>query len=210
MTRGMPTGMDFGQGITSTVRSTLSAVIGGVGNLFDDDGALHAAELVIDEDAELPGGTELFAPGRRVAAFVKHSAPHGSVEFRTLCIKVADCYGPGRDQDVLLASSADGVPFHHAVLPAERLDSRLYSSLWLYLAGLEPIVLGARARTVAHADALTAGDRFDFLVGSAVGRFRPIGRLVIEQRVDDAVGRFSGSNAGGGLRALPPVSFYGT
>jgi hypothetical protein len=194
--------------VLTSLRATVSAVAGGVGNLFVGDGPVHSAELVIGDDAELPGGTELFDRGRRFDALVRLSTPSATSDFRTLCIKLPDCYGSGREQDILLSSSADGVPFHHAVLPAPRWDSRLFSSLWLYVAGVEPVVLGARADAVASAETLSAGDRLQFLLSSAIGRFRPVGQLMIGERRDETSCRFSGGNSGGGLRALPPVSFY--
>lgn len=197
--------MDITRFATTTIRSSLAAVLGGAGGLFEGDGPVYRATLAIDADAELPGGTELLTPGGRVDALVRLS--HAN-DFRTVCIKIPEAYGPHRDQDLLLASSADGIPFHHAVLPAEHLDSRLYSSLWLYLAGLEPIAFGLSAEELTQPDTVTPGDRFRFLVSSAVGRFRPIGTFTIEDEVAGAETQFAGRNTGGGLRALPPALFY--
>ncbi|MDP9166886.1 MAG: hypothetical protein M3O32_12630 [Actinomycetota bacterium] len=190
---------------TSSIRATASAVLGGVGGLFASDGPVHRASLVLYADSALPGGTELLTPGSTVDALVRMGVDG---EFRTLCLKVPDAYGPGRDQDFLLASSADGIPFHHAVLPAQRLDSRLFSSLWLYLAGIEPVVFGLRAEKIAQPGGLSDGDRFDFLISSAVGRFRSVGSLTIEGEGDTRARSFAGTNTGGGLRALPPALFY--
>lgn len=197
--------MDITRFATTSIRSSVAAVLGGVGGLFEGDGPEYRATLAIDSDAELPGGTELLTPGGRVDALVRFSHVN---DFRTVCIKIPDVYGPGRDQDLLLASSADGIPFHHAVLPAERLDSRLYSSLWLYLAGYEPVAFGLSAEELSQPDVVTHGDRFRFLVSSAVGRFRPIGTIVIEDESGGAATCFAGRNTGGGLRALPPAVFY--
>lgn len=197
--------MDITRFAPTSIRSSLSAVLGGVGGLFEGSGPVYQATLSIDADAALPGDTELLAPGKSTDALVRL----GRVDdFRTVCIKVPAAYGPGRDQDLLLASSADGIPFHHAVLPAEHVDSRLYSSLWLYLAGFEPVAFGLRADTLAHPDGVTQGDQFGFLVSSAVGRFRPIGNLTIEAEFDGPATHFAGRNNGGGLRALPPALFY--
>ena len=197
--------MGFSQTVPSTVRSTLSAVLGGVGGLFEGDGPVYRGTLAIDAAADVPGSTDLLAPGSQVQALVRPSTTTG---FRTVCIKIPDAYGPGRDQDLLLASSADGIPFHHAVLPAADVDSRLYSSLWLYLAGIEPVVFGLRAEQVEQSAELTPGDVFEFLISSAVGRFRPVGKLTIDGETTGAATTFAGSNNGGGLRALPPAVFY--
>lgn len=197
--------MSIARFATTTIRSSLAAVLGGVDGLFEGDGPVYRATLAIASDAEPPGGTELLTPGRRVNALVRFSHVN---DFRTVCMKIPDAYGPDRDQDLLLASSADGIPFHHAVLPAERLDSRLYSSLWLYLAGVEPVAFGLRAEELSQPDTVTDGDRFRFLVSSAVGRFREIGTVAIEAELGGAAIRFAGRNTGGGLRALPPAVFY--
>ena len=189
---------------TSSIRATASAVLGGVGGLFASDEPVHRASLVFSAGSALPGGTELLTPGSTVDALVRM----GVGEYRTLCLKVPDAYGPGRDQDFLLASSADGIPFHHAVLPAQRVDSRLFSSLWLHLAGIEPVVFGLRAETLAQPTGLSDGDRFDFLISSAVGRFRSVGSLTIEGEDGTGATSFAASNTGGGLRALPPALFY--
>ncbi len=196
--------MDIGRLATQSI-PTLSAVLGGVGGLFESGGPAYHASLVIDADADVPGGADLLAPGSRVDAIVRTSS---ATEFRTVCIKIPDAYGPGRDQDLFLASSADGIPFHHAVLPAAKVDSRLYSSLWLYLAGFEPVVFGLRAAAVSQSTEMTTGDGFDFLISSAVGRFRRVGTLTVDDQFNGAATTFAGSNTGGGLRALPPALFY--
>lgn len=190
---------------TTTIRSSVAALLGGVGGLFDGTGPVHKATLALDSDADLPGGSALLVPGAEAAALVRL----GPVEDHySVCIKIPHAYGPGRDQDLLLASSADGIPFHHAVLPAENISSRVYSSLWLYLAGIEPVAFGLAADRVARPDQLTDGDRLRVLISSAVGRFRPIGDLAIGDLYDGGAPEFAGSNSGGGLRALPPALFY--
>ena len=120
--------------LTDAIRSTLSTVLGDVGGLFAQQGVVFAATLEIDDDADLPGGTELLVPGRRDA--LVRLAPVTDLGVpRTVCVKVPDAYGGGRGQDFLLASSGDGAPMHHAVVPTST-PAHLYSSLWLYLAGI--------------------------------------------------------------------------
>lgn len=99
---------------------------------------------MLDDLVDLPSGTQLLNPGRRTRALVRSSRSADDAGIRTMAIKLPDLYGPGRDQDFLLASSADGVPMHHVTLPAHEAGSRLYSSLWLYLAGTRPVLFGAR------------------------------------------------------------------
>lgn len=164
---------------------------------------MHRGHLVVDDDARLPSGTELLQPGRTTGALVRlASASTDGAGIRTLGIKLPDVYGPGRDQDFLLASSADGAPLHHVTLPSAQPGSRLYSSLWLYLAGSRPILVGARGVAEAAHDV-------DITLSGVIGRFHRIGRLAIsEERVDDDGIAFAARNTGGGLRPLPPVLFY--
>ncbi len=123
---------------------TVSAALGDLSGLFAQAGPVCHGRLEIDSDADVPGGTRLLRPGSAADVLVR-IAPVGDARVpRTICIKVPDAYGPGRDQDLLLASSADGAPLHHAVLPAASRSERLYSSLWLYLAGIQLAAFGVR------------------------------------------------------------------
>ncbi|MGK2881042.1 MAG: hypothetical protein ACSLE6_09695 [Mycobacterium sp.] len=187
-------------GIATAVSSTVSAAAGGVGGLFDGDGTVRTGELILDEDADLPGRTSLLKPGRRVDALVRVAPLTDASAIRTVCIKLPDLYGSGCDQDFLLASSADGVPFHHATLPAAQVGDRLYSSLWLYIAGVQPVLFGVRA---------VGPHSFDFLLAGVLSRFARIGTLTLgaPPNTDPAMS-FSAANSGGGIRALPPAAFY--
>ncbi len=185
----------------SVARSTLAAAVGISGGPFPEHGPVHRGELVLDRGASLPGGTQLLQPGRRADVLVRRATQTGS-GIRTLCVKVPDAYGQRRDQDFLLASSADGVPLHHATLPVDAHDEWLYSSLWLYLAGARPLLFGARA------SAPGAGE-LDFMISDVIGRFRRIGALTLAaEPVDATETRFAARNSGGGLRPLPPALFY--
>ena len=170
------------------------------GGPFPGSGPVRAAQLTIDADAQLPSGAKLLRNGLHHDALVRMTPVSDEATVRTLCIKVPDAYGNGRDQDLLLASSADGVPFHHLTLPATRVDSRLYSSLWIYLAGVRPVLFGARNTGV--------DDEYEFLLSDVIGRFRRIGVLHLGTPRDDADVAFAARNSGGGLRPLPPVSLY--
>jgi hypothetical protein len=187
----------------STIRSTIAGIVGTSGGPFSGPGQVYTAQLVIDEGARVPSGTELLRPGLRAEAVVRLSPETDTSAIRTVCVKLPDLYGSGRDQDLLMASSADGVPFHHLTLPAAEKDSRLYSSLWLYLAGVRPILFGARANET--------GDEFEFLVSEVIGRFRPVGAFHLGSPLQGgAQPRFSARNSGGNLRPLPPVVNYRT
>jgi hypothetical protein len=186
----------------AVIRSTMSAAAGLTGGPFAGSGRVHEARLHIADEARLPGGTALLTPGRRAAALVRVTEATEVTDqapIRSVCLKLPDCYGPGRDQDFLFASSADGAPGHHLTLPAAHEDSRLYSTLWLYLAGVTPTVFGLR---VEH-----GGGNLEFLVSGAVGRFHRVGTLTVGGEVDRDV-TFAARNSGGNIRPLPPVVFY--
>jgi hypothetical protein len=194
--------------VTGT-RSTVSSLLGGVDGLFGQVGPSFHAEMVFDDDAHLPAGSRLLVAGSSVDAVLRLAPVGGDARVRTACLKFADLYGPGQDQDLLLASSADGIPFHHAALPARRLDDRLYSSLWLYLAGVRPVVFGLRAEKPGGGREVgEVGDRFRLLLSGALTRFREVGTLTLTGvALGDAL-QFAATNTGGGLRALPPAVFY--
>jgi hypothetical protein len=118
-------------------------------------------------------------------------------------VPLPGAHGPGRDQDFLFATSGDGAPLHHAVLSSTSAVG-LYSSLWLYLAGIRPVAFGAR---VAAAEP-KRGDAVEFLLGGVLSRFGRIGTLTLGERAADADVEFSAGHAGGGLRALPPALLY--
>jgi hypothetical protein len=187
-----------------TLWSTASAVLGDVDGLFHRTGPIHAGTLEVSDEG--PGGTQLLRPGTR-NVLVRCAPVSSETTPRTLCIKVPDAYGPGADQDFLLATSGDGAPLHHAVVATSGPGAHLYSSLWLYLAGLTPVAFGAR--TAAPADRMPAvGDRIEFLVSGVLSRFHPVGTITLEREVTSAHITFAANNAGGGLRAMPPALLY--
>lgn len=203
----------------TTVTSTLSGIVGGVGvlgdGLFTAPGPTFRARLIIDADTKVAGVTRALRPGAPTEAVVRFGAAtdpqSGGSVVRTACIKLPAYHGPHRDQDFLLASSADGIPFHHAVLPAAAPGDPIYSSLWLYLSGLSPVVFGLKSVQLANDGEVARGDRFSFLAAGALSRFAPAGTLDIGDEVDGSDAgdiAFAARNSGGGLRPLPPALFY--
>lgn len=201
--------MDIGNAValstgTQAVRATTGAALGQPGDLFGGPDETFEARLRIDED---PGVSGVLCKGGAIhQALVTVGPDRRGIEPRKLCLKMPDVYGPGRDQDFLLASSGDGAPLHHAVLPSTPVAG-LYSSLWLYLAGWEPVLFGVRPRITGRDLRFGVGDELSFMVSPPVGRFRRIGTLTLTGVADRSV-RFSGANSGGGIWALPPVLFY--
>lgn len=188
------------------MRATAGALFGWPGDLFSADGETFSATLNIDDDARLPGSAALLRPGAEHRAVVQVGPDRRDTAVRKLCVKIPDAYGPGRDQDFLLASSADGAPLHHAALPTDSVAA-LYSSLWLYLAGLQPVLFGAFTSMTGRDLRFSVGDVLSFAISPPLGRFRRIGALTLTAPHVDAV-RFVGRNCGGNIWPLPPVSFY--
>ena len=188
------------------VRATIAAVIGQVDAVAPTDAETFDAVLTIDGDADVPDGVSLLEPGSSHQAVVQAGPERAGTEPRWLLVKIPDAYGTGSDQDFLLASSGDGAPLHHAVLPANPV-APLYSSLWLYLAGLQPVLFGVKTPAAGSAVRFGAGDELSFVISPPVGRFRSIGTLMLKKPHRGSV-RFSGGNSGGGIRPLPPVNFY--
>lgn len=182
-------------------------MLGRVGDVHPADGSTFAATLTVDSGADVPGNVPLLQPGTTHPAFVQVGPDRPGSEPRWLNVKIPDAYAPGKDQDFLLASSGDGAPMHHAVLPSHPV-APLYSSLWLYLAGLQPLLFGVRPPVTGPDVRFGKGDELSFMVSPAVGRFRRVAALTLTEAVDKQVS-FSGSNSGGNIRALPPVNFYG-
>lgn len=197
-------GVTLGSGLQA-VQATAGALTGQTGDLFAA-GETFTATLTIDERADVPGSATLLRPGSSHDAVVQVGPDTPDPAPRGFCIKIPDAYGPGRDQDFLLASSGDGAPLHHAVLPADPV-APLYSSLWLYLVGLTPLLFGVRPPTTGPDVRFGTGDRLSFQVSAPVGQFRPVGEVTLGPPHDGPV-RFSARHSGGGIRALPPVSFY--
>lgn len=187
------------------VLDTATAAVGFAGEVFGVDGEYFTATLTIDHDAAVPA-VEVLRPGAAHHAVVQAGPDDRGQAARKLCISLPDVYGPVRNQDFLLASSADGAPLHHAVVPGDPVAS-LYSSLWLYLAGLQPVLFGARPRTTGRDLRFAPGSELTFMISAPVGRFRPIGTLTLTGPFHGTV-RFAGSHSGGGIRPLPPVAFY--
>ena len=100
------------------------------------------------------------------------------------------------------------------MLPAATFGERLYSSLWLYLAGFQVAAIGVQPRAPRSDVSLPrVGDQMDFMLSGPVSRFRSVGTVTLtgakpaEDRTDANV-TFAARHHGGGLRPLPPATFY--
>jgi hypothetical protein len=137
-----------------------------------------------------------------------------------LAIRICDAHGPDRDQDFLLITSADGPLLHHLLLPAPGgffgqtyssiLTYRIGERLWLVgaLPGAEPGG-GAPRGTLGEIDEAARHGRavFKLAVATVGGRWKPVGRLELGDRVSDVVAedlRFNPWHTGGGIRPDGP------
>ena len=188
------------------IEATVGALVGRMGGEATEDNVTFDAVLSIDGDASVPGNVPVLRPGSTHQCVVQAGPDRAGSEPRHLFVKIPDAYATGEDQDFLLASSGDGAPLHHAVLPSDPVAG-LYSSLWLYFAGLSPILFGVRVPTTGPDVRFGPGDELVFAISPPVGRFRRVGILTLGEHVDKPV-RFSGGNSGGNIRPLPPVNFY--
>jgi hypothetical protein len=127
-----------------------------------------------------------------------------------IAIRVPDAFGPGRHQDVLLASSGSASLGRHCLLPARSPFARPYSSVLPYRLGGELVVVGARATTkpAARTDLATLdrGDQprveLELAIAPPRGDWRPVARLTLEERVsreETEVLDMDPTNSGGGL-----------
>jgi hypothetical protein len=114
-----------------------------------------------------------------------------------LAIKIPAANGPGRDQDLLLFSSASGPLARQTAVPATSFLARRYSSISPYLVGGRPVMFGAVASrrvvydggtALAELDvaAVTGNLTFDLQVATLVGRWRSVGLIRVGTGVPDA------------------------
>lgn len=187
-------------------RSTVGAIIGRTGDLFTADSTVHRAVFAADARPRMTRSAPLLTSQEPQDIYLRLGATEpGQPAIRSVSIKFPDAYGPGRDQDFLLASSGDGAPLHHVTMPVTSGRRALYSSLWLYLVGIVPTLFGVRADDAE----LGEGDTVEFCVSAPIGRFHRIGTITVHGRDDTTAGlNFAAGHSGGNIRPLPPVSFY--
>lgn len=183
-------------------------------------GATHAAALVVAGDGSVrPVGTLLSRPGRH-PALVRFSRaiglPRPLPDLLGMAVRLPDCYGPGRHQDVLLTSSIDRPVLHHLFLPAGDVQQRPYSSSLPYRGGGRRFLIGAlpdpssprpdgddELDRLARA-AATGALRFTLAIAPLGGRFRAVGTLHVGERLGPEAERlrFNPWNTGGGLEPV--------
>lgn len=129
-----------------------------------------------------------------------------------LALRVSDAYGPGRHQDLVLASSGQAPLARHLLLPSRGFCDRPYSSILPYrLAGEKVVVL---ARPIAGGPGpllakLRERDRaeleFELAIALLRGAPRSVARLRLGRRLPAAFTErlgFDPHNSGGGLEPV--------
>jgi hypothetical protein len=96
-------------------------------------------------------GSDLLRPGRHDDAYVRLSRGFGLPEplpdILGLAVKIPDAYGPGADQDLLLASSPDVGLLHRLLVPTVGFGNLPYSSATTYVVGGRRLLFGAVIET---------------------------------------------------------------
>jgi hypothetical protein len=189
--------------LANVAGASLGAVLGAIaavrrGKAVHPHGVVHAARLILDGSG--PAGSSLLGQPGEHGAIVRFSRslglPRPLPDLLGMSIRVPDAYGPGRHQDLLLVTSADLPVVHHVFLPAGDVQQRPYTSSLPYRAAGERFLVG----TLPEPGPL----RFKLAVAPLLGRFRPIGDLVVEARLSDELDalRFNPWNIGGGLEPV--------
>lgn len=135
--------------------------------------------------------------------------PEPLPELLGLAFRVPDAFGPGRHQDVLLASCGSSGVLRFAFLPARSFAERPYTTLLPYALGDEAVVLeatpvGGDAPGPSLSELRRREDAgLEFALTARTGRgSRPLARLRLEGRLPPERSErlcFNPANTGGGL-----------
>jgi hypothetical protein len=201
--------------------------------VFHPQGSGYHAEVVITPGERPTGSPFLDQPGsfEAVVRFSRGAGiPDPVPDVLGLAIKVLDAHGPGRDQDLLLVSSATPPFGRHLLVPATGFLGRPFSSVLPYLVGRRVRVFGASPMTEPVHDggtalaevqvAATSGElKYDLVMAPEFGSWRRIGQLRIYEPLDDDEAdalRFNPWNTGpaitplGVLQALRRYAYTGS
>lgn len=181
--------------------------------------AFHPRGAVFEADW-LPGGEVAAVQGtplgerRRALVRLSHGVglPAVAPDIQGLAVKVADAHGPGRDQDLLLASTGRGRLGRHVLVPRRRLVGSPLSTILPYEIdglGRRPVVALARRGQppTTYAQALDGPPSrvpaFELRLGAVDGPL--LATVVPGERIHDEVGerlRFDPWHTGDQLRPV--------
>lgn len=169
-------------------------------------------------------GVELFDERGSRPAIVRFSRGAGLPEplpdILGIAVRVLDAHGPGAHQDFLLATSSDVPVAHHALLPGRSFFDRTFSSILVYSMAGSTRLVGALPRSSApHGGdtglggvvmaAARGGLHYDLALAAPFGRFAPVARIEVGDRLPDDEAerlRFNVWNTGGGIRPTGPFN----
>ena len=211
---------------TAAGRTVVSTLFGTLADAFGTRplhpaGVAFAAELVVDQPRL--HGARLFAHEGRRPAVVRFSrgfgVPRPAPDLVALAIKVPDAYGPGRDQDLLMAAAGDRPVMRHLFAWGGTHLERHYSTVLPFAVGGRTMLVGATpAAPFAGRDAdldelprlAATGDlAFALRVATPTGHWHDVARLEVGRRLGDDEEEaldFNSSRSGGGLEPVGYVN----
>ena len=221
---GMPSPMPrpvtaVGRAAAGTLFGTLASVFGT--RPLHPAGVAFEAELVVDEPRLR--SARLFARRGRRRCVVRFSRgfglPEPVPELMSLAVKVPGAYGPGRDQDFLMAAAGERPVLRHVFAWGGTHLDRAYSTVLPFRVGERTMLFGAAPRRADLSGrrpgdlpeleaAAAAGDlAFDLRVATPLGPWRRVATLEVGRQLEDEEEdtlAFNSDRAGGGIE---PVGF---
>lgn len=166
---------------------------------FHPRGTGYHAEVFITPAERSTGAPFLDQTGsyRAVVRFSRGAGiPDPLPDVLGLAIKIIDAHGPGRDQDLLLVTSASPPFGRHLLVPATGFLGRRFSSVLPYLVGRRirlfgaapgtpPVHDGGTALAEVHVAARSGELRFDLTMAGEVEGWHRIGELLIGPPLGD-------------------------
>ncbi len=182
--------------------------------------AFHPFGVGFEAELRQIGGTILPAE-LEGEAIVRLSRSLGAPEWLPdpcgLALRVPDAYGPGRHQDLLLASSGQAPLARHLLMPSRGFCDRPYSSILPYrLAGQTGVVLARSGRRLGPGPLLAelrererAELEFELAIAGLRGTPCPVASLRLGRRLPESETEhlgFDPCNSGGGLEPIGPLN----
>lgn len=164
-------------------------------------GLTFVADLHVDAAPAVTSG--IFQPRAHHPALLRLSKsiglPPRLPDILGFSVKVPDAYGPGRDQNLALATSASPPLLRHLLVPAVGIEAAPYTTLLLYRVGDRRLLFCARAQldadaprplTLDQVEAVVAdgGLTFSLLAAEPGGRWERVATVTPRRLHRDPVG----------------------
>lgn len=180
---------------------------------FHPRGVAFAATWHAGERGSLPIGSPLAQSGHRAVVRLSRGVglPDTVPDILGLAVKVLDVHGPGREQDLLLASVGQGPMAHRVLRPTRGFVGTTFSSVLPYEVGDERTAVLAEVHGPGGwpFSRLAAAEGAPLEAALFLGSGGQFGRVVLGERLDDAVAadlRFDPWHTGPGLRPVGLVN----